>query len=209
MATSATRTKRASIIDRIEIEHGFYRIVAGNAGTVCKAVAYLGAAGIRPVEAVEGESVDTAVALIKDVLDSRLAELRQSRRDGVPTSVEFHEALAALAPKMRQTAVELLLDSTRLASVPLSMEDLSRRSKLDPAAALSELQKLGRKLAGLLDLDLQDPQVDKRFLPLLALARIENVDQVGMPLLVFHEELREAIRNLPPERPEPRLLRGR
>lgn len=91
----------------------------------------------------------------------------------------------------------------------MAIDDLSRRSSLDSAAALNELQKLGRKLAALLDFEPQDQTAGKRLLPLLVLAKVGEVDQEGAPLLAFHDELCEAIRNLPPQRLEPRLVGSR
>jgi hypothetical protein len=206
VATSATATRQPSVSNRVEVEYALYRIIAGNVGEVCKAIAYLGMGGSRRVEAVEGESVDAAVSLIKEMLDRRLAELRRRRREGIPTSVEFHEAFAALPPKMWETVIELLSSPARTVPAPVAMDDLSRHSNLDSATVMSELQKLGRKLAALLDFEPQHQKVDKRFLPLLVLASIEDMDEQGMPVLTFHEELRETIRNLPPQRPQPRLV---
>jgi hypothetical protein len=209
MATSTIATRQPSVSNRVEVEHGLYRIIAGNVGEVCKAVAYLGMGGSRPVESAEGESVDTAVSLMKEVLDRRRAELRRSRRDGIPTSVEFLEAFAALPPKTWQTAIELLSGPTRAAPAPVTMDDLSRHSNLDSATVMGELQKLSRRFAALLDFEARDRTADKRFLPLLVLARIDDVDGQGMPVLTFHEELRQTIRDLPLQRPHPRLVGSR
>lgn len=209
MAISTIATRQPSVSNRVEVEHGLYRIIAGNVGDMCKAVAYLGMGGSRPIEAAEGESVNAAVSLVKEVLDRRRAELRQSRRDGIPTSVEFLEAFAALPPKMWQTAIELLSGPTGAAPAPVTMDDLSRHSNLDSATLMNELRRLGRKLAALLDFEARDEIADKRFLPLLVLARIEDLDKQGIPVLIFHEELRQTVRDLPSQRPQPRLVGSR
>lgn len=163
-------------------------------------------AGMRPVEAVEAESVDAAVALMKDVLDDRLAELRGARRDGIPTIVEFREALLAASVQSRNFAVALLPSVMAGESRPLTMEEIARRAALDAASSERELLKFGKELTALLDFTAKAEGLDKRHVPVLVLGTIDEFDQHGQPVVRFHDGLRQAIADLSVERREPRIV---
>lgn len=202
----STSTKRRPATDRVELQHALYRIVAGKVRETCKAVAYLGSGGMRPVEAVEAESVDAAVALMKDVLDDRIAELRSTRLNGIPTIVEFHEALLAASVQSRDFAVNLLPSVTADESRPVTMEEIARRTALDAASAERELLKLGKELTALLGFAAKAEGASKRHIPLLVLGTIEDIDSQGQPVVRFHDGLRQAIAEMPAEPREPRIM---
>lgn len=205
MAQSAS-IKHRPATDRVEMQHALYRIVAGKVRETCKAVAYLGSGGMRPVEAVEAESVDAAIVLMKDVLDDRVAELRSARRDGIPTSVEFREALLAASVQSRDFAASLLPAAAVGESRPVTMGEMSRRTAFDAVSTERELLKLGRELTALLGFTAEAEGLGKRHVPLLALGAIEDFDPHGQPVIRFHDGLRQAIVDLPAEWREPRMV---
>lgn len=190
-------TKKRSVAGRIEREYRLYRIVAGEVGETCKAVAYLGMGGMRPVEAVEASSVDEAVSLMKHVLEARLSTMRIDRRDGVPTSAEFRESLATLPTSMRESLRSLQLERLDPLS-PANLGTLSLRTQLNIDTILEELRKLARKLGELLDVQPESPIAGRDALHLLA--AIGGTNASGVPILTFHDEFREALATLPPER---------
>lgn len=197
MARSASQsTKKNVVAGRIEREYRLYRVVAGEVGKTCKAVAYLGMEGIPPVEAVEASSVDEAVSLMKDVLEARLATMRLERRDGVPSAAEFREVLAALPVTSREGLRGLHIE--RLDPLPKqsALETLALRTQRDAAAILDELRKAAVRLA-----DLLDAKPGGSTEPLDLIAVFEGADPKGMPNLRFHDGFREALATLPPERP--------
>lgn len=205
MAQSAS-TKRRPATDRVELQHALYRIVAGRVADTCKAVAYLGSGGVRPVEAVEAESVDAAVTLMKDVLDDRVAELRSARQDGIPAIVEFREALLAASVQSRAFAMNLLPAVTVGESRPMTMEEMSQRTASDGASTERELLKLGRELTALLGFTTQAEGLGKRHVALLVLGTIEDFDPHGQPVVRFHDGLGQAIADLPAGLSEPRIM---
>ncbi|MGB3898042.1 MAG: hypothetical protein WA973_05750 [Mesorhizobium sp.] len=199
MATTATTERKKPVAGRIEREYRLYRIVAGEVGEICKAVAYLGMGGIRPVEAVEASSVDEAIALMKEVLETRLSTMRLERRDGVPTVAEFRESLAALPTSMRENIRVLHIERLDPLSPSSALATLSLRTQSNIETIVDELRKAARRLGDLLDVQPEDTVAGTD--PLSLLAAVDGTDPVGVPIVRFHDEFREAIATLPPERP--------
>lgn len=206
MARSATAlVKKNTVAGRVEREYRLYRIVAGEVGETCKAVAYLGMAGIRPVEAVEASSVDEAVSLMKDVLEARLATMRLERRDGIPSAAEYHEALAALPATTREGLRGLHIERLDPLAKESSLATLSMRTQRDAAAIVDELRKAAGRLADLLDAKPAGQAGGTE--PLDLIAAVKGTDPQDMPVFHFHDAFREAIASLPPERPA--IMAGR
>lgn len=200
MARSATALiKKNTVAGRVEREYRLYRIVAGEVGETCKAVAYLGMGGIRPVEAVEATSVDEAVSLMKDVLEARLATMRLKRRDGIPSAAEFHEALAALPAKTREELRGLHIERLDPLAKESALATLSMRTQRDAAAIVDELRKAAGRLADLLDAKPAGQAGGTE--PLDLIASVEAADPQGLPVFHFHDAFRKALVSLPPERP--------
>lgn len=198
MGKTATIERKKRVADRVEREYRLYRIVAGDLGDRCKAIAYLGMGNIAPVEPVEASTVDDAVARMEAALEARLVDMRRERRDGVPTVVEFREAIAALPAAIREDIRSLNID--RLDSqLPLPvLEALSMRTQVAADTIVDRLRKAARKLADLLDA--KPEGLDKEADPLRLLATIGDTDPEALPVLDFHPEFGEALASLPPER---------
>lgn len=201
MAKSAPVAARNKLVgERIEREFRLYRIVAGNLGDTCKAVAYLGNGGARPVETVEAASIDDAVTRLMDVLAARLAEMRASRINGIPTAAEFQEALAALPAPLREKLRFYRIDALDRNATGSPLATLSMRTKTGPAAIVDDLRKIGRKLGELLDGAAAPGVAPTPATDLAALAGTDTSDGDGLPLLKFHATFCEALAQLPPER---------
>jgi hypothetical protein len=198
---SSASTRKKAVADRIEREYRLYRIVAGDLGEVCKAVAYLGMGGVRPVEAVEAASVDEAVSQMKTILGARLAAMREKRHEGVPTVTEFREAFAALPFGLRETIRNLQIERLNPLAPASALATLARRTDSEIPLILDHLRKAGRKLADLLDIALAPTAAQQPMNELTVLGKIEGTDRGGFPILRFHDELREALATLPAERP--------
>lgn len=199
MGSSASSVARKKpVADRVERDYRLYRIVAGDLGGLCKAVAYLRMGGSRPVESVEAASVDEALSMMEEVLAARLAAMRQERRDGVPTAAEFLDSLAALPASTREGIRSLQIErlDTRAPSPALAI--LSLRTQTDPATIADDLRKAARKLGELLEAKpgKAAPGSD----PLNLLAKVEGPDADGVLALIFHDEFCKALAALPPER---------
>ncbi|MGF7007019.1 hypothetical protein [Aminobacter sp. BE322] len=205
MATTATTERKKPVEGRIEREYRLYRIVAGEVGEICKAVAYLGMGGIRPVEAVEASSVDEAIALMKEVLETRLSTMQLERRDGVPTAAEFRESLAALPASMRESIRVLHIERLDPLSPSSALATLSLRTQSNIETIVDELRKAARRLGDLLGTQPEDTVAGTD--PLSLLAAVDGTDPVGVPIVRFYDEFREAIATLPPERPA--MMAGR
>lgn len=198
MGKTATLAQKKRVADRIEREYRLYRIVAGDLGDRCKAIAYLGMGDIAPVEPVEASSVDEAVSQMEAALEARLAEMRQERRDGVPTATEFREAIAALPAALREDVRNLQIDRLNPQSPQPVLEALSMRTQVQISTIVDRLRKAARKLADLLDAKPEGPAKDAE--PLSLLGVIEETDAKTAPALTFHPEFGEALASLPPER---------
>ena len=199
MAKTATAARQKTVAGRIEREYRLYRIVAGDLGETCKAVAYLGMSGTGPVETVEAPSVDEAVSRMKDALEARLSRMRQERRDGIPTEAEFREGLAALPASVRAGIRGLHIERLDPLSPTSALATLSLRMQTDVVTIVEELRKTARKLGDLMD---EEPQgggteVD----PLRLLGTVDGTDSEGVPSLRFHDAFRNALGALPNERP--------
>ncbi|MBC7284331.1 hypothetical protein [Hoeflea sp.] len=193
-----TPVQKKRVADRIEREYRLYRIVAGDLGERCKAIAYLGMGNIAPVDPVEASSVDEAVAQMEAALEARLVEMRQDRRDGVPTVTEFREAIAALPAAIREDIRSLQIEKLDPQSPQPALEAMSMRTQVQIVTILDRLRKAARKLADLLDAKPEGPAKDAE--PLSLLGVIENTDAKTAPALAFHPEFGEALASLPPER---------
>lgn len=197
--TAITPQKRTRVADRIERGYRLYRIVAGDLGDRCKAVAYLGFGSIAPIEPVEASNVEEAIALMEAALDARLLEMQRRRRGGIPTVAEFREAIAALPTPVREDIRSLQIERLDPLSSQSVLEALSRRMQVDVQTITDKLRKVARKLGELLDA--KPEGIENASDPLLLLVCIvAETDLQAAPVPVFCPEFREAIATLPPER---------
>ncbi len=202
MASAASKTSsKQAISDRIEREYRLYRIVAGDLGKVCKAVAYLGMGGAPAIEAVEAASVDEAISSMEDILAARLNSMREQRRDGIPTAVEFREALAALPAGLRESVRSFQIERLDPTGQTSALAVMALRAKSDIPSVLEDLRKAARKLAELLDVTIDSADGQEKMADLAMLATIDGTGDEDLPILGFHDELREALATLPAERP--------
>jgi len=198
MAKTATPIQKKRVAHRVERDYRLYRIVAGDLGDRCKAIAYLGMGDIAPVEPVEAPSVDEAVALMEAALEARLGDMRRDRREGIPTAAEFHEAISALPATIREDIRSLQIERLDPQSSQPVLDALSRRTQVQGATIVDKLRKAARKLGDLLDA--RPDGAEKGADPLLLLATLEDADSKALPALTFHPEFGEALASLPPER---------
>jgi len=198
MKTAATSARAKPVAGRVEQPYRLYRIIAGNLGGTCKAIAYLGIGGTPAVETVEAASVEDAVAQMKQMLDVRLAAMRQERRADVPTAAEFRESLAALPANVREGIRALNIDRLDPRSSGSAIAALSLRTKTDAATISNDLRKTARKLGELLEPEAAGGEQGSD--PLGLLASMDVTDGAGVPAPRFHAEFIEALASLPPER---------
>lgn len=195
-------TGRKSLIsDRVEIGHGPYRIIAGDVGGICKAVAYLGMGGMQPIEAVEGATVDSAVAAMIEVLDAHMTELQRQRRDGIPGSGEYLCALAMLPTKMQDFATALTAVAARPAGYSMTLSELEQELRSASADVLAELQRLGRKLSAFLGYEPDSGTVGKGLGPLLTFSKVDSAEGDDTARITFHPEFCQALMDFPKRRP--------
>ena len=192
--------KKSLVSDRVEIEHGPYRIIAGDVGEICKAVAYLGMGGMQPIEAAEGATVDAAVAAMIEVLDAHMAELQRQRRDGIPGSGEYLCALAMLPSKMQEFATCLTVVAARPAGYSMTLSDLEQELRSASDDVLADLQRLGRKLGAFLEYEPDIGTVGKSLGPFLAFSRIDSAGADDTARITFHPEFCQALIELPKRR---------
>lgn len=128
--------------------HGPYRIIAGALENECRAIAYLGP---RQMDAASAATVDEAVAAVKDLLDARMAQRRESRVNGVPAASEYREALGNLPANQRSKVLPLLLAHGRMPDGKLAVQELVRRFDFDATEVLTAYRRLGRSFAAYLD----------------------------------------------------------
>ncbi|MFN7025295.1 MAG: hypothetical protein ACK4QP_12415 [Pseudorhizobium sp.] len=203
-------TVRKSVISgRVEVEHGPYRIIAGDVGEICKAVAYLGMGGMQPIEAVEGATVEAAVAAMIEVLDAHLAELHRQRRDGVPGSGEYLCALAMLPSKMQTFATSMTAVAARPAGYSLTLSELEQELRSASPDVLGELQRLGRKLGAFLEYEPDWGSVGKGLAPFLTFSKIESAGNDDAIRITFHPEFCQALMDLPKRRAPKVSIAGR
>lgn len=170
MASKQTdRAHRLQVEERAETEYRHYRIIAGRMAGVCQAIAY---AGNRKVAAQDGKSVDQAVSALEAVLEERLLDLRRERVHGIPTEIEFREAMSTLQGSGLKYAVELLTGHSRLPHATATPAQLARLCDGDQAVSRSAYERLGRRLATLLEFSPQANGLDRSLADALSFAEI-------------------------------------
>lgn len=157
-------------IERTEVTHGIYHIIAGPQADAGRAIAYLGG---RPIHVAMETSVETAVAATTAALDLRKQQLRSQRQDDVPSVAEFQEALNALDLRTFATLAPLLRIHRHLPGQTASIADVARVSGLEESAALALYLKLGKAMASTLELQPEGNGLARRMLPLLVFATVE------------------------------------
>lgn len=147
----AIKSRPPQISERVETSHGRYRIVAGRSGEDCKALAFLDGLGMTPVATHTAGSVDDAVSGLIEELDERRAILERTRRDGVPSSTEFIEAIAALPLQFRTMALDLLPAHARFPDANPELSDLARRTRQSEEELLKCYTAIGKRIGVLLN----------------------------------------------------------
>ncbi|MDO8973885.1 hypothetical protein [Reyranella sp.] len=165
--------RHSKAIERTEVTHGIYHIIAGHQADTGRAIAYLGG---RPIHVATATSVETAVAATTAALDLRKQNLRNQRQDDVPSVAEFQEALNALDPRTFATIAPLLRIHRHLPRQAASIADVARVSGLEESAALALYLKLGKAMASTLDIVPEGNGLARRILPLLVFATVEPGD---------------------------------
>lgn len=160
-------------IERTEVTHGIYHIIAGPQADAGRAIAYLGG---RPIHVAMETSVETAVAATTAALDLRKQQLRSQRQDDVPSVAEFQETLIALDLRTFATLAPLLRIHRHLPGQSASIADVARVSGLEESAALALYLKLGKAMASTLELQPEGNGLARRMLPLLVFATVEPGD---------------------------------
>lgn len=145
------QSRKPQISERSETSHRRYRIVAGRSGESCKALAFLDGFGMTPVVTRTGDTVDAAISALIEELDERQAILERSRQDGVPSSTEFIEAIAAMPVQLRSTALALLPAHARFPNANPELIDLARRTRQSEEELRKSYAALGKRIGDLLD----------------------------------------------------------
>lgn len=135
-------------MQRVDTDHGIYRIIAGRQAGTVQAIAYL---GHRRVDAISADDVDAAVQGMRERLDRHLSERLLARRDGVPASEEFAEAFELLGKRLSEAQTAILLAFSRIPQKPWTIEDLAVFAKVDQTTAEREFSLLGRRVSLVLD----------------------------------------------------------
>lgn len=191
--------RKTLVAGRVEQEYQRYRIVAGKVGATCKAIAYLGMEGIGAVESVEASSVDEAVSLMKERLETRRSSMRLERTNGVPTAAEFRESLAALPASIREGIRVLQIERLDPFATSSTLATLALRTRSDVHTIVEDLRKAARRLDELLGARAGETAAGSD--PLCLLATVDGNDAAGVPVMRFHDQIREALAMLPAERP--------
>ncbi|MEQ9640502.1 MAG: hypothetical protein RIM84_10820 [Alphaproteobacteria bacterium] len=176
---------------RVTLTHGPFLIVAGRRNDTCAAIGYL---ANKLIDQTAAESVEAAIEALIETLDQRTAEQRELRVDGVPTETEYREAIAVLAAKMSKRFKAMLATHCRQPNAASTMHDLARRFEVAEKTAALDYGKLARGLTGLLDFAPQNEDLDRKLIPLLSLATLDNVSESGRPILRLRPELVGALR---------------
>jgi hypothetical protein len=133
---------------RTEIEHGLYRIIAGQRGKSFKAIAYV---DMRKVAETSGENAEEAINSLKAFLDAKTAKRKEGRKEEVPSAAEFKDALEVLRVNMPDRLMDILFTHRRLPDDTATMLQLARISSGWTSTVMEvEYARLGRKISRLL-----------------------------------------------------------
>lgn len=174
---------------RIDIAYKYYRIIAGEQDGACRAIAYI---GMRRVAESRGDTIDGAVTSVRSGLEALAKERRLERRDGVPTAVEFKEALEFLQPGIPTPLLDILSAHRRRPQQRATVQQLaSLRVGWNADEIEAECAKLGRKLSKLVEFLPRTSELNKALLPMLVIAvPDEGIGGVGWRL---RPEITEAL----------------
>lgn len=167
-----SKTGRKKLVEgRIDTSYHRYRIVGGEQGGECHAIAYLGR---RKVYATTGETVAAAVASLERMLDEHIERLARERADGVPSAVEYREALLALDAVVPEETMGIMAEHSRLPGGVATIGDLARRSDRDEKTMMTDYARVGRKLGALLAFTPRQEGLGRAITPILTFAVVET-----------------------------------
>jgi len=187
------RSAQTQPSQRIDINYGVYRIIAGAPRGTPRAVAY---AGDRPIEAVTDADVDATVRQIKSVLDSRLETFQGRRVADVPTTEEFHDLLASLPnPWIGKLRPILQFHAGRFPE-GATIGQLSRACGSDLTTVWHHYGRFGRKVISALRVPApKDVRLDPNVLPVMTFARLTRSTTMEEWTVSLRPELLAALGN--------------
>jgi hypothetical protein len=192
---------RKNQAQRIDIKHGLYRIIAGQQGKSFKAIAYV---GMRKVAETSEENADKAIESLKALLDAKTAKRKEERKQEVPSSAEFQDALEALRASMPRNLMNILLTHRRLPDNTGTMLQLARISSAwTPTVMGVEYARLGRKISRLLGFSPVAKGLEPHLIPIVVFATPKGSVNKGIWKLrpQFVAALDELAAHLPAKRP--------
>lgn len=135
---------------RIDIQHGYYRVVGVMRGPGALSVAY---AGMTRIAEGEGAQPKDAVADVIHALDARLARFLSSRdADGMPSEAEYRDAIDAIPIAGSESLLRLLRFHGRRPGHAATAAQIARMATVDEKTVWFEYGRLGRKLHAFLKL---------------------------------------------------------
>jgi hypothetical protein len=151
--------------ERIELQHGLYRIIGARQGDEFRSIGYLGK---KPKMSATSISVADAISEVQRQIDDRMAHLRGQRSGDVPCADEFLDGLEAIREKITATQLRILHLHRRHPRGAASLSKLARFvSDADPE---TEYVRLGRTLGRVLKFAPAPKWLDRSLAAILVIA---------------------------------------
>lgn len=166
---------------QIDEAYRYYRVVAGQKGDAFAAVAY---AGKLKAFSTTGESLETTIDGVHQLIDEDFDRRLQKRKDGKPSAQDFERALDL--GHTRRTAVQqhLLERMWHIGDKPMSLDILQARSEFSTDAIMRAIVRLARQMADILGLTIAaGPNSGASAMAVLVDASAEEFDFSGIWVL--------------------------
>ncbi|HCI46389.1 MAG TPA: hypothetical protein DFI00_03755 [Rhodospirillaceae bacterium] len=176
--------------DRTEIEYGRYKIIAGTLNGNIKAVALFGKSKI---DEAQGQSIDSVIVKIKEILD-RIERERASQRRAphIGTVEEYKEAIEHIS----MSSAERLMITSHAISVDRKMTaaELAKAGEYDSYSTANSIYgTLAKKIGNWIGLAAKDSEIrsnDVTFTFYLAEGEYNDADNW---VWIMHPEVHEAL----------------
>ncbi len=168
---SALRNKdsvRAQSRDRTDIAFERYRIIAAQDGDAFRGVAYI---GTEKVVAIDGDSQEAVVAIVRTMLADRIRSLEVNRSSGLPGAMELFEAMIFAGQRDLERLQQILRCHSSFDDGIATFKEIAHRLRIDEASVLNAYLSLARKVCQTLNCDPEDYAVPPGLTPVLAILR--------------------------------------
>lgn len=154
--------------DRTDIAFERYRIIVAQVGDSYSGIGYI---GTEKVVAIDGETHEAVVAIVRTMLGDRIKSLEANRSSGLPGVMELFEAMIFAGQRDIERLEQILKCHSSFDDGIASFKDIAHRLRIDEASVMTAYLSLARKICQTLSCDPEDHSVPPGLTPVLVVLR--------------------------------------